>query len=159
MKMRALHVVTVVGLLLAGPVRGEGKKDKFTVETIELRLFGQEDGKVHPFNNPPNAYGMHMNILVVVKLKGPPLQIDKKPTHVVLKIEAKGWSDEATGDHGGWRLERREALNPLPEAGVRYVLFVVPYVACYPEANFTVSVVGRGGGSTKTRKVNLGCAE
>jgi hypothetical protein len=156
--MRALHVVTVFSLLLAGPARGEEKgKEKVRVEAIELRLFGEEDGKIHPFSDRPNAYGMYMDILVVVKLKGK-LAFDMKPTQVVLKIDAKGWSDEATGDHGAWRLERKRPVHNL-EGGVRYLLFVVPYAACYPEARFAVSVVGRGGGSTKARKVNMGCAE
>ena len=83
-----------------------------------------------------------------------------------LRVQADGWSDAATGSHRGWRRADRDTFWPSrtseddKKPSVRYLLFVIPYQACYPDVKLTATVSAPGiAAQSKTRRFNFGCAE
>lgn len=150
----------VVAVLLAGRPGGAepAAPAKLAIDQIELKLFDQESGRIRSWNDKPNPYGMDMDLVVQVRVHGK-LEPDKTPSGMVLSVSAPGWSDEATGSHSPWRLTQKAAFRHLPESGVRYFLFVLPYQDCYGKVTFTASLTGRGGGASKSLKTSLACAE
>ena len=141
--------VTLGGVASAAP-------RPFTVEGIAFKLFDETTGKVVPIDKPPNPYGSNVSLLVIVKLKGPTETPDApapKPK-LTLDVAAPASSDEATGDHPAWKLTQERELGPLPEKGIGYQLFLVPF-QCREQVTFTATV----GKATKAVKQSLACAE
>jgi hypothetical protein len=125
----------------------------FTVEAITFKLFDETSGKVVPIDKPPNPYGVNVSLLVIVKLKGPTDGDATKPK-LTLDVAAPAASDEATGDHPAWKLTQERELGPLPEKGIGYQLFLVPF-QCRERVTFTATI----GKSSKAVPQSLACAE
>jgi hypothetical protein len=132
--------------------------DLLSIDSIDVQLFSHEDGQFHSFDDPPNPYGMNMDLLILVKLKGK-MEYAEKPSELTLTAIAPGWSDEATGSHPEWQQMEQKAFHHLPENGERHFLFVLPYEDCYPEVTLSAGLSWQGGDIQKTRKISLACAE
>jgi hypothetical protein len=157
--MQRIFFVTILfELLLVTRLSAEEKIAPLTIDSIEARLFDQTTGKQLDLTKPPNDYGLDMDLLVLVKVKG---SLDYAPalSLLELKINAKGWSDPATGSHSDWKLAQKISFHRLPEQKVRYFLFVVPYQDCYSKVILGAHLQGRGGGAKKSQEISLACAE
>lgn len=139
------------------------------VSRITLQLFSQADGSVRPFDKPPNPYGMDIQVLAVVEVRGQLGDADP-PARLDLRVDAAGWEDEATGAHERWRTAQRlsfratapaddeaEAQHRAPRS--RHLAFLLPWTDCYPEVRLDATVRWGKRSHAKSIKTSFSCAE
>jgi len=154
--IRALAIV-VAALVATAAHAEKPKKARWSISAITLKLFDQDKNAVVSIDKPPNPYGLGLDLLVSVKVKGPTEIEGERPT-LSLTVDAPASSDEATGDHDAWHEAQTRAITTLGDKGAMWFLFLVPY-QCYENVTFAAKLTGAEISADKTLAKNLGCAE
>ena len=154
----AACIVAAGAFCFAAPKPPRGK---YSVEQITLKLFDRATGKFVSFEKPPNPYGMDLDVLVFVKVKGPSTPgTQQPPFDVTLLLDTPATKADEAGNDAQAPTHRElssKALN-LPELGVGYYMFPFPWVC--NTVNLTARVETKGEApQERTKKVELGCAE
>lgn len=122
-----------------------------SVEEITVQIYDRATGRLIPLGSPPNPYGLDMDLLIAVKLKGPtPARI----YDLNLSMDAPAYNTPATGLVPALKVRQSRRVSSMPESRTAFFPFALEYV-CYPE----VMITARLDKSFKTRKIGLGCAE
>ncbi|MEZ5450521.1 MAG: hypothetical protein R3E89_16625 [Thiolinea sp.] len=159
MFMHKLPAACRAGLmLLSGFMASAVSAEALDIDFIDVKYFSHIDGKITEYRHPANDYGLDMDLLIQVGIKGQAAYTENS-SRVMLDVQADGWSDRATGEHQPWKLNQSIAFHALPETGLRRFLFVVPYEDCYPDVKLTASFTHHGESGRKSRTISLACAE
>ncbi len=153
-----------LALALFVPLSAHGKPalGKYSIDTITLRLFDRTTNKIVAFDKAPNPYGIDLDVLVSVKVRGPKSLGGTAPAPFDLALivdHPKTESDEAGNEASP---AHKETLGPLtgltlPEQGVGYYLFTVPYGCDGPA--FSAHLSAGAASADKTIHPVYGCAE
>ena len=152
----------MIGLLFIGLIAStsyalEQNQNRLTIEDITLQLFDRSTNKLSPLSPLPNPYGMDMDILVSVKVKGkatPPSNQLVPPQKIRLVVDGKGYTTAATGRVSPWKETQTRSVFIPPETQISFVPFLIEY-KCYPNVAFTASVAS----SSQWKNLSLPCAE
>lgn len=159
--MKLLRIF-IIGLFLIGLIASTGysldqAQNRLRVEDMTLQIFDRSTNKLFPLTPLPNPYGLEMDILVSVKVRGnpapPPNQL-VPPQKIRLAVNAKGYTTPATGQVSPWKETQTRSVFIAPEQETSYVPFLVEY-NCYPNVTFTASVST----SSQSKSLSLPCAE
>lgn len=154
--------IFIIGLLLIGLIASTGyaleqNQNRLKIEDITLQVFDRSTNKLSPLSPLPNPYGMDMDILVTVKVRGnqtpPPNQL-VPPQKIRLVVDGKGYTTPATGKVSPWKETQTRTVFIAPEKEISYVPFLIEY-KCYPNVAFTASLST----SSQWKNFSLPCAE
>ncbi|MBD2129285.1 hypothetical protein NDI39_04100 [Microcoleus sp. ZQ-A2] len=154
--------IFIIGLLLIGLIASTGyaleqNQNRLKIEDITLQVFDRSTNKLSPLSPLPNPYGMDMDILVTVKVRGnqtpPPNQL-VPPQKIRLVVDGKGYTTPATGKVSPWKETQTRSVFIAPEKEISYVPFLIEY-KCYPNVAFTASLST----SSQWKNFSLPCAE
>ncbi|MBD2016375.1 hypothetical protein H6F96_20665 [Microcoleus sp. FACHB-53] len=154
--------IFIIGLLLIGLIASTGyaleqNQNRLKIEDITLQVFDRSTNKLSPLSPLPNPYGMDMDILVTVKVRGnqtpPPNQL-VPPQKIRLVVDGKGYTTPATGKVSPWKETQTRPVFIAPEKEISYVPFLIEY-KCYPNVAFTASLST----SSQWKNFSLPCAE
>lgn len=154
--------IFIIGLLLIGLIASTGyaleqNQNRLKIEDITLQVFDRSTNKLSPLSPLPNPYGMDMDILVTVKVRGnqtPPLNQLVPPQKIRLVVDGKGYTTPATGKVSPWKETQTRTVFIAPEKEISYVPFLIEY-KCYPNVAFTASLST----SSQWKNFSLPCAE
>ena len=135
----------------------EQAQNRLSIEDITLQVFDRSSNKLFPPSPLPNPYGLDMDILASIKVKGNPTSSSTQPVppqRVRLTIDAKGYTTAATGRVSPWKETQTRAVFIPPDKEISYIPFLVEY-KCYPNVVFTASLST----SSKSKTLALSCAE
>ena len=159
--MKLLRVF-MIGLLFIGLIAStsyalEQNQNRFKVEDITLQVFDRSTNKLSPLSPLPNPYGMDMDVLVTVKVRGNPTPASNQvvpPQKIRLVIDGKGYTTAATGKVSPWKDTQTRSVFIPSETPISYIPFLMEY-KCYPNIALTASV------STASlwKNFSLPCAE
>lgn len=154
--------IFIIGFLLIGFIASTGyaleqNQNRFKVEDITLQVFDRSANKLSPLSPLPNPYGMDMDVLVTVKVRGTPTPASNQvvpPQKIRLVVDGKGYTTAATGKVSPWKETQTRSVFIAPDKEISYVPFLVEY-KCYPNVAFTASVST----SSLWKSFPLSCAE
>ncbi|HEY9670441.1 MAG TPA: hypothetical protein V6D11_03285 [Waterburya sp.] len=135
----------------------EQTQNRFRIEDITLQVFDRSTNKLFPPSPLPNPYGLDMDILASVKVRGNPTSSSAQavpPQKIRLVIDAKGYTTAATGRVSPWQETQTRSVFIPPDKETSYIPFLVEY-KCYPNVVFTASLST----SSKSKTLSLPCAE
>jgi hypothetical protein len=159
MKFLRILMIGLVLIVLSSSVgySFEQAQNRFRIEDITLQVFDRSTNKLFPLSPLPNPYGLDMDILASVKVRGnptaPPAQA-VPPQQIKLAIDAKGFTTAATGRVSPWKETQTRSLFIPPDKETSYIPFLAEY-KCYPNVVFTASLST----SSKSKTLSLPCAE
>jgi hypothetical protein len=154
--------IFIIGLLFIGLIASTGyaleqNQNRLKIEDMTLQVFDRSTNKLSPLSPLPNPYGMDMDILVSVKVRGnptpPPNQL-VPPQKIRLVVDGKGYTTPATGKVSPWKETLTRSVFMPPETEISYVPFLMEY-KCYPNVAVTASVAS----SSQWKSFSLPCAE
>ncbi len=154
--------IFIIGLLFIGLIASTGyaleqNQNRLKIEDMTLQVFDRSTNKLSPLSPLPNPYGMDMDILVSVKVRGnptpPPNQL-VPPQKIRLVVDGKGYTTPATGKVSPWKETLTRSVFMPPETEISYVPFLIEY-KCYPIVAVTASVAS----SSQWKSFSLPCAE
>jgi hypothetical protein len=154
--------IFIIGLLLIGLIASTGyaleqNQNRLKIEDITLQVFDRSTNKLSPLSPLPNPYGMDMDILVSVKVRGnptpPPNQL-VPPQKIRLVVDGKGYTTAATGKVPPWKETQTRSVFIPSETPISYVPFLIEY-KCYPNVALTATVSA----SSQWKNFSLPCAE
>lgn len=159
--MKLLRIF-LIGLLLIGFIASTGyaleqNQNRLKIEDITLQVLDRSTNKLSPLSPLPNPYGMDMDILVSVKVRGkqtPPSNQLVPPQKIRLVVDGKGYTTAATGRVSPWKETQTRSVFIPPETEISYVPFLIEY-KCYPNVAFTASLST----SSQWKNFSLPCAE
>jgi hypothetical protein len=154
--------IFISGLLLIGLIAStsyalEQNQNRLKIEDITLQVFDRSTNQLSPLSPLPNPYGMDMDILVTVKIRGnptPPSNQVVPPQKIRLVVDGKEYTTAATGKVSSWKETQTRSVFIAPEKEISYVPFLIEY-KCYPNVAFTASVST----SSLWKSFPLPCAE
>jgi hypothetical protein len=159
--MKFLRILMIgwffIGLIASTSYALEQNQNRLTIEDITLQLFDRSTNKLSPLSPLPNPYGMDMDILVSVKVKGKPTPPSNQlvpPQKIRLVVDGKGYTTAATGRVSPWKETQTRSVFIPPETQISFVPFLIEY-KCYPNVAFTASVAS----SSQWKNLSLPCAE
>lgn len=159
--MKLLRIF-LIGLLLIGFIASTGyaleqNQNRLKIEDITLQVYDRSTNKLSPLSPLPNPYGMDMDILVTVKVRGnptPPSNQLVPRQKIRLVVDGKGYTTPATGKVSPWKETQTRSVFIAPEKEISYVPFLIEY-KCYPNVAFTASIAT----SSQWKSYPLPCAE
>jgi|SRR5919199_575019 hypothetical protein len=159
--MKLLRIL-IIGLLFIGLIASTGyaleqNQNRLKIEDITLQVYDRASNKLSPLSPLPNPYGMDMDILVSVKVRGNPTSASNQvvpPQKIRLIVDGKAYTTPATGKVSSWKETQTRSVFIAPEKEISYVPFLVEY-KCYPNVAFTASVST----SSQWKNFSLPCAE
>ena len=139
--------IFLIGLLFIGFIASAGyalelNQNRLKIEDITLQVFDRSTNTLSPLSPLPNPYGMDMDVLVTVKVRGnqtPPSNQVVPPQKIRLVIDGKGYTTAATGKVSPWKETQTRSVFIPSETKISYVPFLIEY-KCYPNVAFTASV-------------------
>ncbi|HEY9833202.1 MAG TPA: hypothetical protein V6D26_21800 [Stenomitos sp.] len=154
--------IFLIGLLFIGFITSTGyaleqNQNRLKIEDITLQVFDRSTNQLSPLSPLPNPYGMDMDVLVTVKVRGnqtPPSNQVVPPQKIRLVIDGKGYTTAATGKVSPWKETQTRSVFIPSETEATYVPFLIEY-KCYPNVAFTASVAS----SSQWKNYPLSCAE
>lgn len=159
--MKFLRIL-IIGLLFIGFIASTGyaleqNQNRLKIEDITIQVFDRATNKLSTLSPLPNPYGMDMDLLVSVKVKGkstPPSNQSIPSQKIRLVVDAKGYTTAATGRVSPWKETQTRSVLIPSETEATYVPFLIEY-KCYPNVAFTASVAS----SSQWKNYPLSCAE
>ncbi|HEY9608574.1 hypothetical protein [Allocoleopsis sp.] len=154
--------IFMIGLLFIGLIASTGyaleqNQNRLKIEDITLQVFDRSTNKLSPLSPLPNPYGMDMDVLVTVKVRGnqtPPSNQVVQPQKIRLVVDGKEYTTAATGKVSSWKETQTRSVFIAPEKEISYIPFLIEY-KCYPNVAFTASVST----SSLWKSFPLSCAE
>ncbi|NJK41058.1 MAG: hypothetical protein HC934_06310 [Acaryochloridaceae cyanobacterium SU_2_1] len=133
----------------------------YVIEGIEVKVLNRRSNQLTSLEQRENPYGLDMDLLIMVKVKGTTGDLPSAAANLLLAIHAPGYDYPATGPVSDWNIVHTRPLKLGSHDGTSYFFpFLVDY-QCYPKVQLTATIVQAESANNASffQSLNLGCAE